>query len=58
MATDSIVLMIEGRVRVGIVFALGHRLKVGFGVRRRVGLGVGFGHGLEVSPGLKVGPGS
>jgi len=53
-ATDSIVLMIEGGVRVGIVFALGHRLGVGGGVGRRVGLGVRFGHGLKVSPGLKV----
>ena len=58
MATDSIVLMIEGGVRVGIVFTLGHRLGVGFGVRRRVELGVRFGHGLKVSPGLRVGPGS
>ena len=57
-ATDSIVLMIEGGVKVGIVFALGHRLGVGFGVGRRVGLGVRFGHGLKVSPGVKVGPGN
>ena len=57
-ATDSIVLMIEGGVRVGVVFALGHRLGFGFGVGRRVGLGVRFGHGLKVSPGVKVGPGS
>jgi hypothetical protein len=48
LATDSIVLMIEGGVRVGIVFALGHRLGVGFGVGRRVGLGVGLGDRLWV----------
>ena len=46
MATDSIVLMIEGGVRVGIVVGLGHRLGVGVG--RGVTLGVGLGDRLWV----------
>ncbi len=58
LATDSIVLMIEGGVRVKIVVGLGPRLGVGVGVGRVVGLEVRFGHGLKLSPGVKVGPGN
>ena len=43
MATDSIILMIESGVRVGIVVGLGHRL----------GVGVGIGRGVTVSVGLR-----
>ena len=46
-ATDSIVLMIEGGVRVGTVVRLGHRLGVGVGVGYRAGLGVGLGDRLK-----------
>jgi hypothetical protein len=43
---DSVILMIEGGVRVRIVVGLGHRLGVGFCVGRGVALGVGLGDRL------------
>jgi hypothetical protein len=43
---DSVILMIEGGVRVGIVVGLGHRLGVGVCVGRGVALGVGLGDRL------------
>ena len=48
MATDSIILMIEGVVRVGIVVGLGHRLGVEVGIGRGVTVGVGLGDRLWV----------
>ena len=49
LGTDSIVLRIEGGVRVGIVVGLGPRLGVEAGVGRGAGRGVRFGHRLNVS---------